>query len=109
MSYCYTFDIYDWSHDKEYSTYEQCYKEAKKKGDNFYIGKVHVNYPKIDGGDIVRILSSYVDYDDSYIARFSDEDIEDLEEYINLAIYHWASKRGIDLVQTGVELYGVVL
>ena len=42
----------------------------------------------------------------TYEDRFSDEDMEDLEEYINLAVNHWASKRGIDLVQTGIELIG---
>ena len=42
----------------------------------------------------------------TYEERFSDEDMKDLEEYINLAVYHWASKMGIDLVQTGIELVG---
>ena len=42
----------------------------------------------------------------TYEERFSDEDMKDFEEYINLAVYHWASKRGIDLVQTGIEIVG---
>lgn len=120
--YTYTTDPSHWDDAEYYSSAEECLQAAKTTLDEddfeddehtVYIGEIHEHHPHIWASEVTRAMSEYLEANCpveevgmTYEERFSDEDMKDLEEYINLAVYHWASKRGIDLVQTGIELVG---
>lgn len=120
--YTYTTDPSHWDDAEYYNSVEECLQAAKVTLDEddfeddehiVYIGEIHEHHPHIWACEVTRAMAEYLndncnveEVGMTYEDRFSDEDMKDLEEYINLAVYHWASKRGIDLVQTGIELIG---
>lgn len=113
---------FQWDDAEYYNSIEECLQAAKETLDEddfeddehiVYVGEVHEHHPHIRTVEVTRAMAEYLNDNCNveevgltYEDRFSDEDMEDLEEYINLAVYHWASKRGIDLVQTGIEIVG---
>lgn len=120
--YTYTTDPSHWDDTEYFNSIDECLNAARTdlSEDDFeddghivYIGEIHEYRPHIWASGITWAMSEYLacncpveEVGMTYEERFSDEDMEDLEEYINLAVYHWASKRGIDLVQTGIEIVG---
>ena len=122
MKYTYTTDLSYWDDAEYYSSIGECLLAAKTTLDEddfeddehiVYVGEIHEHYPHVWASEVTRTMAEYLDancnveeVDTTYEDRFSDDDMKDLEEYINLAVYHWASKRGIDLAQTGIEIVG---
>lgn len=122
MKYTYTTDPSYWNDEEYFDSVEECLEAAKDDLDEddfeddehiVYIGEIHEHYPHIWASEITRCMAEYLndncnveEVGMTYEDRFSDDDMKDLEEYINLAVCHWASKRGIDLVQTGIEIVG---
>ena len=120
--YTYTTDPSHWDDTEYFNSIEECLNAARTdlSEDDFeddehkvYIGEIHEYHPHIWASEVTGAMTAYLECNCNveevgmtYEERFSDEDMEDFEEYINLAVYHWASKRGIDLVQTGIELVG---
>lgn len=120
--YTYTTNPSYWDDTEYFNSIEECLNAARVDLDEddfeddehkVYIGEIHEYYPHIWASEVTRAMTTYLECSCNveevgmtYEERFSDEDMEDLEEYINCAVYHWASKRGIDLVQTGIELVG---
>ena len=120
--YTYTTDPSHWNDTEYFNSIEECLNAARVDLDEddfeddehkVYIGEIHEYYPHIWASEVTRAMTAYLECNCNveevgmiYEERFSDEDMKDLEEYINLAVYHWASKRGIDLVQTGIEIVG---
>ena len=122
MFYTYTTNPSYWNDEEYFNSIEECLEAAKDDLDEdafeddkhiVYIGEIHAYYPHIRACEVTRAMTAYLECNCpveevgiTYEDRFSDEDMEDLEEYINLAVNHWASKRGIDLAQTGIETVG---
>ena len=121
MKYTYTTDPYYWNDAEYFDSVEKCLEAAKdgldeddfEDDEHVYIGEIHEYYPHIWASEVTRCMAEYLkdnynveEVDTTYEDRFSDEDMKDLEEYINLAVRHWASKRGIDLAQIGIETVG---
>ena len=121
MKYTYATNPSYWDDAEYFDSIEECLEAAKTdlNEDDFedeqkvYIGEIHDYLPHIWASEILESMSSYLgancpveEVEMTYGERFSDDDVEDLEEYINLAVRHWANERGIDLVQTGIEIVG---
>lgn len=120
--YTYTTNPSYWDDTEYFTSVEDCLQAAKEtlNEDDFeddehkvYIGEIHEYRPHIWASEVTGAMTADLECNCpveevgmTYEDRFSDEDMEDLEEYINCAVYHWASKRGIDLVQTGIEIVG---
>ena len=117
--YTYTTNPSYWDDTEYFNSIEECLEAAKTdlNEDDFeddehkvYVGEIHEYHPHIWASEVTRAMAAYLgancnveEVEMTYEDRFSGEDMKDLEEYINLAVCHWASKRGIDLVQTGIE------
>ena len=120
--YTYTTNPSYWNDEEYFNSIEECIEAAKVDLDEddfedderkVYIGEIHEYHPHIWASALTLAMSEYLadncpveEVGMTYEDRFSNEDMKDLEEYVNLAVYHWASKRGVDLVQTGIEIVG---
>ena len=120
--YTYTTNPSYWDDAEYYNSVDECLQAARVTLDEddfeddehiVYIGEIHEYYPHIWASEVTRCMADNLndncnveEVGMTYEDRFSDDDMEDLEKYINLAVNHWASKRGIDLAQTGIEIVG---